>query len=113
MQPGLRLHVAPLQGGHLGPKGWVHDIYIYIYLERERERERENKIIVTTRWGSLRLAPITTMVMNPMVMNHLKNCNIVYSVHSIAGAFTLKYMNFVNEVLYVNFCTAKPIESLC
>ena len=43
-------------GAHLGTKGRTYDIYIYIYIYIHMYADSE--ITVTTRWGSIRLAPI-------------------------------------------------------
>ena len=50
MRPAIRLRVAHLRGGPTRDQKAVRTIYIYT----------DSEIIVLTRWGSLRLAPINT-----------------------------------------------------
>ena len=81
MQPAIRLRVAHLRGAPLGTKRpyvryiyiyiyiYTYIIYIYIYIYTDSE------IIVLTRWGSLRLAPIT----------HALYFEIYTTAESIAG----------------------------
>ena len=60
MRPAIRLRVAHLRGG--GPtrdQKAVRTIYIYIYIYYIYT---DSEIIVLTRWGSLRLAPIMESV---------------------------------------------------
>ena len=68
MWPALRLYVAHLWGAHPAPKDHTYDIYVdrYVYIDSE--------IIVTIRWGSLRLALFKKELLKVTECHHISFC---------------------------------------